>query len=201
MMENNKSMSQILRAGMTVAVQAPDPEELDKEAREVLLAEVGQFTAPDAEAGTWEPTAADKATLDRMLNKLKALQSEMAEVDEIAAYRKKDIELWADGAKIRLARQLFYLEQDLLAAANTVRFSGKRKSLALPHGVLGRRSKGDKLAVVDKDEALKFSKEMGIPYKRVEEPYVGELKDFWNSTGELPPGCEVIEGGDEPYIS
>lgn len=80
---------------------------------------------------------------------------------------------------------------------------GKKKSRALPHGVIGWRSKGGGLVVKDAEALLAWAKLQPVELELVRvktEPAIANIKAHAKSTGEVPDGCETSEAVDEFYV-
>lgn len=80
---------------------------------------------------------------------------------------------------------------------------GKKKSRTLPSGVVGWRSKAQRLEVVDQDAYLAWAREQPIESGLVRiklEPAMKPLQALFATTGEIPPGCEVREAEESLYV-
>ena len=185
----------VLAAGARYIV--PHHEELssEKEARQLIAVEVGDLELP-AEGEVM--TAEMQANIDRRLNYLRLMESELQDIKEVAALRKHDIDRWAESASRSFQYRADIIRMELMELARRIGFPAGKKSLSLPNGVVGRRSKQGKIEIVDKGAALAFSKKNGIPTK--EEASLSELKDFWLATKQLPDGCTEVPGGEDPYV-
>lgn len=139
------------------------------------------------------------ARIDAYLQKIKELKEEEAEIDQIVDLRMADIRRWGDLQKAPAQRTREYLEMVLVRVASIVGFR-RGKSQALPHGKLGRRASSERIAFKEGGEAdaLAFAKRNKIPIK--ESVGISALKEYWQATGELPAGCEVVPAEEKPYI-
>lgn len=183
-----------LPAGVRPApVVAPDVEEAD--AVLALEAELGGTELPGNSL-----TPEVQAHLDRMLYKMRELRQAIADVEQAGALRVEEIQRWVMSTTRTMRHQLQYLDTVATYAAGQLEYRGKAKSVSLPSGVLGRKAQQPVLAIQDEAKALAFSKQHGIPFKQVEEPYVGQLKEYVERTGIVPDGCTYDTRPDKPYV-
>lgn len=197
-------MTKVVRSGMEDHYEGyksvPDrnvtEDDLIAEAAREVYATVGQFEVPD---GKVLMTAELMADIDRYLNMRQDVLAQIKAMEEVAKARKEDIDLWLASQKRVMQARIEVLEGTLLQIADNGVFPGGKKSVSLPHGVIGRRSSQPKLELTDPTAAVRFAEENGIPVNK--EPYIGELKEYWQATGEVPPGCAVVKSEERPYIS
>ncbi len=80
---------------------------------------------------------------------------------------------------------------------------GKAKSVNLLHGKVGWRSKGGKLAVVDKEALVSWLETPpGQAFARVKyEPDMKAIQAHSSTTGEIPPGMEYEPESDAFYAT
>lgn len=137
------------------------------------------------------------AEIDAALERLAELEAEVEQNNQIAERRMDTIRLWRDAENERLSGNLDYWRMRINALVTGYDF-GKKKSRNLPHGTFGTRQKGGGIEIIDADAALAFAKSKGIPLKES----VGKtaLKEWHESTGLVPDGCEVVPVVDEPYV-
>jgi hypothetical protein len=164
----------------------------------------------DAEAQEWleqngllcEP--ADRTGLDihidQLLERIGELRAEVAHVEDVAARRAAMIDRWRDDEVTRLERQARYLEERIRLHAVAYTFEKGKKSRALPHGQFGFQKVRMKVVVKDKAAALAFAKLEEIPVKVEESVLLTPLKEYVESTGLEPAGCEVVPEHDAFYV-
>ncbi len=96
----------------------------------------------------------------------------------------------------------FFLERfgDELEAW-TAENNGGKKTLRLPDGTLGFRSKRAVIQIADEDRVLDWCRDhLPEAVKTVESVLKTPLNEHLKETGELPPGCDLDAGGDEFYV-
>lgn len=138
--------------------------------------------------------------VDRRLAAIAGIETEMARNDQAAARRKAMIEDWRAGENAALERSAEYLRRDLEVIALSYPYAGKRKSRELPHGVIGKKSSAERLAVVDPDAALEFAREHGLEIKVKESVAHATLVAFRSRSGGLPTGTEIVPASEKPYV-
>ena len=78
---------------------------------------------------------------------------------------------------------------------------GRRKSVALPAGTVGFRTKPPRLAVTDEDELLRWCKaHLPAAVATVERVLRSAVREHIAATGELPQGAEVAHGGEKFFV-
>lgn len=112
-------------------------------------------TELEAQAGWWLRSLAkaqhEAATIDAR---------EEAELERLRAHYAKQRE--------PIVYRIGALERSLEAVAELIAFEGKRKSVALAWGTIGRRSVGEKMQVTDDEAALVFARSVEGATKSVE---------------------------------
>jgi hypothetical protein len=77
----------------------------------------------------------------------------------------------------------------------------KRKSIKLPAGMLGFKTLGPKLNVLDEERLLKWArKELPKAIKVTETVLKSSLNEHFNATGEIPAGTTVESGKEQFYV-
>jgi phage host-nuclease inhibitor protein Gam len=95
------------------------------------------------------------------------------------------------------------LERSLEALAAELTFDGRKKSLALTYGTLGRRTQPARVAVIDKDAALAWARKVGCV--RVTEAVdvktaAPTVLALVAETGEVPDGWEYVAEHETAYV-
>jgi phage host-nuclease inhibitor protein Gam len=95
------------------------------------------------------------------------------------------------------------LERSLEALAADLTFDGKRKSLALTYGTIGRRTVPTAVKVTDDAAAVAFARSLGVldAIKVTEKPVHKVLAPLVLSCAEVPDGFEVTPAHDVAYVS
>jgi len=75
-----------------------------------------------------------------------------------------------------------------------------KKSINLPFGTVGYRAKAETVAIIDKSTALQFAKANDLEVKVTESVNVTPLKEHYQTTGELPDGCEHIPASEKFFL-
>jgi phage host-nuclease inhibitor protein Gam len=162
---------------------------------------------PEVRGGGWKIETIQSA--DWALARLSELQAEADSIDEQAKAGVARIRARAEALKAKVARGIGYFEFKLLEYAETHRKAmlggGKKKSRSFIHGTVGWRTKnkGGRLVVEDAKalEAWLVAQpvERGLFRQKIE-PELRALQALFADTGEIPPGCNVEEEIDEPYV-
>lgn len=133
-------------------------------------------------------------------------------IRKIAAARQYAVQVaeWAEQEKRRAAREeqclmyLFGRQIELWAKSEIDQKKGKRKSLALPAGVVGFRSVGPFLQIDDEKLVLEWARSScpaAVTKVTLEKLSRTVLKDHFESTGELPvDGAHLEQGSERFYI-
>lgn len=137
------------------------------------------------------------ACLDHLLEKLHEREEEISRNAAIMTRRIAMIQAWERDANGSLERECRWIRQEIEALARGYDF-GRKKSRALPNGTFGFRARPATLEVVDPEAAVAFAEERGLPIKK--SIGVTPLKEHMKATGEIPEGCEYVEGTETFYI-
>lgn len=170
-------------------------------------------TFEDVEVGGADesPPLDDAAALDlwaerrmwRIRQLLEEQQKNTAQADELRApllARIDMVDSWLIEQNHALQQQIDFLTQQIEQVALAYPFDGKSKSRKMPAGTFGKRAVPEKLDIVDKDTAVAFAKDKGVPYRVKEEPDARALREFFESTGTVPAGCAHVPGYEKPYV-
>lgn len=143
-----------------------------------------------------DPVNTDVA-VDFYLERLVEREAEIARNGEIAARRKAMIDAWLQEANAQHEREAAWLRLQIEAFARTYDF-GKKKSRSLPHGTFGFRTRAGTLEIQDMPAAVAFAEANELEVKKTvnKTPLLAHFK----ATGEIPDGCEYVEGGESVYI-
>jgi phage host-nuclease inhibitor protein Gam len=77
---------------------------------------------------------------------------------------------------------------------------GKKKSINLFTGTIGYRTNPARINIVNESEALAWSeKELPTAVKTEKSILKKPVMDYIKTTGEIPPGCELIESFEKFY--
>jgi hypothetical protein len=135
----------------------------------------------------------DEKTATWLVGKLAERRATIARIKEQAAAMVRDAE-----RDIEYLEWRFGPELEMWAAAN---LEGKKKSVKLLTGTVGFRSQKGKLVVVDEAACLEWARD-NCPVAYVVEPRLVKtpIDDLFQKTGEIPPGCEYVEGGEKFYV-
>ncbi len=120
-----------------------------------------------------------------------------------ARARQQHIKDWAQAELAAAAREeKFFLERfGAELEAWTAENNGGRKTLRLPDGTLGFRSKRPIIQIQDEDRVLDWCRDNLPEAVKVRESVLKTpLNEHLKETGELPPGCDLDAGGDEFYV-
>ena len=132
----------------------------------------------------------DRLRADQILAAIGKLEEGMAEVNDLCDKEIKLIEEYRANEFVRLDKKRSWLTFNL---EGFMRATGE-KTLRLPHGTLKLRRGKDRIAVIAMEQFLKVGQKLGL-LKKVPESFSPDLQAILNhvhSTGEVPPGIEVI---------
>lgn len=143
--------------------------------------------------------AALDAHLDRLLERYREREAEIATTNEIARRRIEDIQAWRDQQNESAERELSYLRHQIESWADGYDY-GRKKSRSLPSGSFGYRARRDSVQILDMDAAVQFAEAHGLEVRRIVTVGKTPLLKYVQETGEIPPGTELVPGGDEFYV-
>ena len=132
----------------------------------------------------------DRLRADQILSAIEKLEEGMMEVNSLCDKEIKLIEEYHANELTRLDKKRNWLTFNL---EGYMRGTGE-KTLRLPHGTLKLRKGKDRIAVIAMEQFLKVGQKLGL-LKKVPESFSPDLQAILNhvhSTGEVPPGIEVI---------
>ena len=180
-----------------------------------------QNPEPDAEAdglerSTWlfeeglgepmpEPVRLTELDLwiDRRGAKMAELEAQIERERDVMERRVRMIRDHFEGVIAALERQRTWLEQQLVATAEGYPYPKGKKSRDLPFVTIGKRASRESLDVEDADAALAFAEETdGLREQISVKRWVNKtpLLDYFQATGEVPPGCVYVAAEDRPYV-
>lgn len=140
------------------------------------------------------------ARIDWLMEQMRENRDRAKANEDVAERRMDMIRHWRDEQNAGLDRQYAYLESLVLQHAAGYDY-GKQKSRRLAFGKFGKRIvQRAGIRIVDKATALEFAKAHGIPTKVTEEVQVTPLKEYADSTGVLPAGCEPVPEVESFYV-
>lgn len=127
-------------------------------------------------------------------------------VTECRAYRER-VARWAQAETLRAERQEAFLmhrfaaELEAWAREQIGKQHGRRRSIALPAGVLGFRQEPTKLLVVDERALVGWCRaHLPAAIKVTESLLKSEIQLHIKSTGECPAGAEIAGGAERFYV-
>lgn len=146
--------------------------------------------------------------LDRRLSALGEIEREIRHQEKvfgaiIDGHRRKiaEIEDRLIDAIAPLQRRAAGLRDVLEMAARAYPFPKGKKSTTLPSGKIGSRASAETVKITDKAAALAFAREhMPDRIKVTEDIGVTPLKEFAQSAGIVPDGCEVVPASVRYYV-
>ncbi len=122
------------------------------------------------------------------------------------AYRER-VGRWAQAETLRADRQEAFLmhrfgsELEAWAREQIGKQHGRRRSIALPAGVLGFRREPTKLLVVNEQALVGWCRAyLPAAVKVTESLLRSEIQAHIKTTGECPRGAEISGGGERFYI-
>ncbi len=125
---------------------------------------------------------------------------------ECRAYRER-VARWAQAETLRADRQEAFLmhrfgtELEAWAREQIGKQHGRRRSIALPAGVLGFRREPTKLLVVNEQALVGWCRAyLPAAVKVTESLLRSEIQAHIKTTGECPRGAEISAGGERFYI-
>jgi phage host-nuclease inhibitor protein Gam len=146
-------------------------------------------------------------TADWGLSRVAMLKAELRDIEEQARAAKERIDRRAESLKAKVQRGIAYFEFKLLEYAETHKKAllggGKKKSRSFVHGVIGWRSSQERLEVKDAKALVAWLEtqpvERGL-YRTKVEPEMAAIQALYQTTGEIPPGCDIKPETDTPYV-
>lgn len=132
----------------------------------------------------------DRLRADQILAAIGKLEEGMAAVNDLCDKELKLIEEYRANEMARVDKKRSWLVFNL---EGFMRSSGE-KTLNLPHGRLKLRKGKDRIAVVAMEQFLKVGQKLGLLRKVPESvsPDLQAILNYVHSTGEIPPGIQVI---------
>lgn len=141
--------------------------------------------------------------IDRRLVAIAMIDAEIEHNEAVARARIQEIETWLASENRPLDRKREFLEQQVLAAARIYPY-GKKKSRRLPSGgEIGSHRSAERVTLVDEAAALEFAKgHPGLAHDVKVKESIGTkaLNDYYRSTGEVPPGCDLVPAEDRYFV-
>ena len=134
----------------------------------------------------------DRLRADQLLSAVAVLEGQMSDVNELVDKEIRLLEEYRSNELSRLEKKLSWFVINL---DGFMRTSGE-KTVRLPHGTLKLRKGKDRIAVVALEQFLNIGQKLGL-LRRVPETMTPDTQAILNhvhSTGEIPPGIEVIPG-------
>jgi hypothetical protein len=173
-----------------------------------LIVDGIEFGGPDI--GHDEPIPSEAEAIEmyaeRRMWKIRQLMRDQAkndaQADELTAPLRERIgmvERWRDEQNAAIARQVEFLTRQVEQAALSYPWH-KQKSRKMPAGTFGKRSVPEKLDIVDAEACITFAEAHGIPVRVKKEPDAKAIREYYDSTGTPPEGCEIIPGYDKPFV-
>ena len=86
-------------------------------------------------------------------------------------------------------------------AARAYPYPPKVKSRRLPNGTIGSRTVPARLEVVDEEAALRWAEEHGFDGAIRKSVRVTPLREYWQSTGIVPDGCQEVPAEERFYVN
>jgi hypothetical protein len=155
-----------------------------------------------------EDRAASMLRADYLLQRIR---EELARRDEYAEFIARRIHMVAEDGKAAMAkaeRRIAFLESRLRMhlpqTGEGMEREYGRKSLALPHGVVGYRAPPAGVRIIDAKRVVAWAKSTGaVPVEeKVEEKVtVAALKQYVATTGDIPEGAEWADAKETFYVT
>lgn len=151
------------------------------------------------------PAALD-AWIEARLSGLRSLQSQVRQNDE-AAKRRIDMVLnWCEAENAKLQRRMEFLRGELLLQARVYPYVHGKKSKRFASGTIGSREQRERLIITEADDALQWVIRQNNPDLLENATKhtlrgVTSLKQWYDSTGEIPDGCEVVPKDEVYYVT
>jgi hypothetical protein len=167
------------------------------EAQQALAEDLGGVVTIQMPEGTGlVPLGPDElAFIDRLGFARQQRAEQIATFETIAARRRQDIDAWLSLVTRSLRAQVQYLDMVL-----RIQFPGKAKSLPLPSVTLARKAQPSRITITDPAALLAFAKANKLPVKTAESVAHADVVEYYEATGEVPPGCEYVESTDNPHV-
>lgn len=165
----------------------------EEQEREAFLRSLDDFPVSE---DLDDPVNTDVA-IDRYLAALSEREAEILRNAQVATRRIDMIQAWLRDANARAEREAQWLRGMIEAFAKDYDF-GKKKSRGLPSGTIGYRGRPATLEVTDPAAAVAFALANGLETKTTvaKTPLLAHFK----ATGEIPDGCEYVEGAETFFI-
>jgi sugar phosphate isomerase/epimerase len=153
---------------------------------------------------TSEAPPDDAVERDRWIDwRLRRIRQELEAIGRNNALANAEIERytkWREDANAGHVRTIEWLEEQVRLAAMGYEFPGKAKSRKLPSGAFGFRAAGGRTVINDMAAAVEFAREKGIPVKVTETVGVTEMKEYIESTGDVPEFVEQEPKVDKFFV-
>lgn len=160
----------------------------------------------DVEEAPAEWRIKDVEDADWALKRLAELRRETDQNNAIAAKRIQEISQRTDALNAKAMRGVSFFETHLKVWAEENRKallgSGKQKYRDLPSGRIGWRKQQERVKVADPKAVLEWARLQPVELELIrfkEEPAMEAIQAHFERTGELPPGCEHVQGTDKFY--
>ena len=181
---------------MTTATETElTPEQLEAKAEHDAIAAQLQEEYARLEADAMADTP-EKQALFKYVRLRNRYAAELTRVKDQMAAMARSLESKLDGLDYMLKSVAENTARQLIAG-------GKSKSLKTPYGTVGFRTKPMGLNVVDDAAVILARAEGKLPddvVKTKVEVSKSALNDHFKASGEVPPGCEVIEASETFYV-
>ncbi len=130
----------------------------------------------------------------------------LRKIIEARAYR-EHVAKWAAAETVRAERQEAFLlhrfgsELESWAREQIGKQHGRRRSLALPAGILGFRQEPMKLLVLDERALVGWCRaHLPVAIKATESLLKSEIQSYIKQSGEVPAGAEIGGGSERFFI-
>lgn len=160
------------------------------------------------------------AAASEMLRRIRGVQRDRARVAAARAAEHALIDRRYDAQDAPLAKREAFLASIVHTLALRADFGKKAKSRKVGHGEYGRKQVSEKFEIRDEAATRAWAMEdapelvrgaVKVPYLELRgklaeyaagaklEVLKSDVAGYYKSTGDLPPGCEIIPAYDEPY--
>jgi phage host-nuclease inhibitor protein Gam len=171
----------------------------DEAAERAAIAAEHEITVEDAAA---EGEAAAREA-ERLVNQLLGVKrGTLLEMDRNRALHRDEVsraDKWLTRINAPKHKRIFFLDRWIRAVAEYVPFPGKAKSRNLPRGVVGFRTRPERLVVEDPDAALAWAKARNLETNMEETVPHAVLVKAWKEERGVPAGCTVVPAEETFY--
>lgn len=177
--------------------------EAEAEPEEAPKAEVPEGLEDYAEEDMPPSRIEQDLWIDRRLRALAMIEAEIEHNNAVAKARVEEIEAWVAGENAPLERQKKFLEEQLMLAARTYPYAGKKSRRFPSGGELGSRHVPECIVITDEAEALAYAKAhpgLAVDVKVKESIGLKSLLDFYRSTDVIPPGCDLVPAEERYFV-